>query len=136
MPRLFDEEPAGSVPWPRVLPPPQPAEIRAILAARRVAQRHGLLHLPLEETLLHLRAAYAIRHGVRGYITAMVGRLARLPVRRFALFTDLDGQDRVPVEAEALMSLADYLGGCDYRQLPRRIDFVDGRDGDAASFYL
>lgn len=136
MNRSSDEAPVVPEAWPRALPLPQPAEIRALLTAWRVAQRHGLQHLPLGEALLHLRAAYAVKHGLRGYVTAMVGRLARLPVRRFQLFADIDGRVSVPVEAGAFLSLADYLGGCDYRQLPSRIDFVDGRDGDPASFFL
>jgi hypothetical protein len=116
---------------------PQAHEVKAVLAARRILERHHLEHLPLSEAVLHLRASFAVEHGLRAYVAQMIGKLSRLPVRRFSLYADTAGTSPLPVDdGDLASSLDDYLGGFNYRCLPERIDLLQRREDDPPSFYL
>lgn len=117
---------------------PQAHEIKSVLRARNVLLQHGLDDPALAHAIYHLRASFALKHGIQAYVCEMIGhKLARLPLRRFRLYATMTGtEDMAVTEGCEDTHLDDYLARYDHRHLPERVELIQGREDDEKVYFL
>ena len=123
---------------PSAWAPPQAHEIKSVLRARNVLLQHGLDDPALAQAIYHLRASFALKHGIQAYECEMIGhKLARLPLRRFRLYANMTGtEDMAVTEGCEDTHLDDYLARYDHRHLPERVELIQGRETDEKVYFL
>ena len=123
---------------PDTPPSPQAHEVKTVLRARSVLVLHGLDSQALAEASHHLRASYALKHGIQAYVGEMIGsKLARLPMRRFRLFAHMASTQIIDVpEGHQETHLDDYLARYDHRHMPERVELIQGRADDELVYFL
>ena len=111
---------------------------KTVLQARSLLIQHDLDSPALAEAIHHLRASFALKHGLQAYVGEMIGsKLARLPMRRFRLFAHMTSTQIIDVpEGHQETHLDDYLARYDHRHMPERVELIQGRADDELVYFL
>lgn len=104
------------------------AELRVVLRALAILERHGLAEVSIAEAVAAARAAVIRRCGLRRYVSDLLTGKAGWPVERFELRR---GSAQIDVDAAWQgCRLVDFLEHLPEEERPDRAIYVEQADGE------